>query len=181
MSAISQSLFNSLTDALKNLSGDTSIWLVFALLLVAFGLPVFLLVRALASRGQFDDRASRQNAIEAMLPGSGVAQDRNLQSDSDAEFAEVLESPQMQPVRRLLDLLPSSVKISKTVTIAEPTVVKMDSDDIKRAADLLRAGGDMDAVCRQVNPGYAQMAPLEQRMLRMTLAKVIEVEGGGAR
>jgi methanogenic corrinoid protein MtbC1 len=45
-----------------------------------------------------------------------------------------------------------SLNITKTLTMGEPTVVKMESNALRRAQDLLSAGKDMDSVCREINP-----------------------------
>jgi hypothetical protein len=38
--------------------------------------------------------------------------------------------------------------------MAGPLVVKLDTDSIRRAHDLLSAGQDLESVCREIEPEY---------------------------
>jgi hypothetical protein len=132
------------------------------------------MMKALASRGWIGDRGGtpQQDLVESLLKDAALSQTRSSQDASQAEF-QVLERSQTELPSRLFGFLPPGVKISETVTVTEPTVVKMGNDEIKQAADLLRGGSDMDTVCRQINPDYAQWPKLQQRLFRMTLEKVL--------
>lgn len=68
------------------------------------------------------------------------------------------------------------LKISKTFSAGEPTVVKIESDAIKTASELLRGGSDMDMVCRQINPQYANWGSLQKRLFRKTMEMVLKAE-----
>lgn len=69
---------------------------------------------------------------------------------------------------------PLSFTISRNVTIGKPTVLRMDQAALDSARDLMRAGKDLDSICRQVEPDYAGWGSLEQMMFRETMQAVLK-------
>jgi hypothetical protein len=80
---------------------------------------------------------------------------------------------QMERFQQLMTWKPS-LDITKTLTIGEPTVVKMESNALRTAQDLLSAGKDMDSVCREINPEYAQWGSIQQQLFRKTMESVLK-------
>src|SRR6266568_1105230 len=113
MGTILQSLLNDLAAALGNASNQTLAWMVFAVVLLALLLPVYLLMKALASRGWIGDRGTPQDLVESLLKDAELSSTRNSQDASHGEF-DVLERSQTELPSRLFGFLPSSVKISET-------------------------------------------------------------------
>jgi hypothetical protein len=69
------------------------------------------------------------------------------------------------------------IKVSKTVIVEEPTVVKLETDAIKTANELVQAGSDMDTVCHQINPEYAKWGSLRKELFRKTLEALLKTQG----
>jgi len=67
-----------------------------------------------------------------------------------------------------------SGNITETVTVGEPTVVKMETNTLQQAQDLLNAGKNMDAVCREINPEYAKWGSIQQQLFRKTMEAVLK-------
>jgi hypothetical protein len=67
-----------------------------------------------------------------------------------------------------------SDNITEPVTVGEPTVVKMETNALQQAQDLLNGGKDMDAVCREINPEYAKWGSIQQQLFRKTLEAVLK-------
>jgi hypothetical protein len=176
MDASWQSLLNWVSTLLANATGGTLVLIVLALLLVAFVLPAYLFAKALTPRYPASgSRVAAQDAlVQSLLKGGDASVTLDSPDDSRENLLRALgDSPADLP-RRLFGLLPANVKILETFTVGEPTVVKMGNDDLRKAADLLRAGADLDTICRQLNPEYAQWGALQQRLFRMTMEKVLK-------
>ena len=69
---------------------------------------------------------------------------------------------------------PLSINFTKTVRTSEPTVVRMENDAIQKAASLLVSGKDMDSVCAEINPDYANWGSLQKQLFRKTMEEVLK-------
>ena len=82
---------------------------------------------------------------------------------------------QMERFQQLMTWTPS-INITKTVTMGEPTVVMMGIDAMRKAQDLITAGKDMDSVCREIEPEYANWGSVQQQVFRKMLEAVLKMD-----
>jgi heme/copper-type cytochrome/quinol oxidase subunit 4 len=69
---------------------------------------------------------------------------------------------------------PLSIHFTETERTSEPTVVRMENDDLQKAASLLVSGKDMDSVCAEINPDYANWGSLQKQLFRKTMEEVLK-------
>lgn len=83
----------------------------------------------------------------------------------------------MQKFRGMMTLRtpePLSIHFTVTERTSEPTIVRMENDDIQKAASLLLSGKDMDSVCAEINPDYANWGSLQKQLFRKTMEEVLK-------
>ncbi len=86
---------------------------------------------------------------------------------------------QMDRFRRMMTSQPMtwqspSINISRTFSAGAPTVIRMDNDAVRKAQDLLKSGKDLDLVCREIEPDYANWDSIRQQLFRTTLEAVLK-------
>jgi hypothetical protein len=62
----------------------------------------------------------------------------------------------------------------RTLSVGEPLVVRLDKGTIQRARDLLNAGQDLEAVCHEIEPAYANWSFPQQRGFRKAMEAALE-------
>jgi hypothetical protein len=67
----------------------------------------------------------------------------------------------MGKFRQLMKSGPS-INIGQKVVRHEPIFIKLDNDAIQKVRDSLSAGKDLDAVCREIEPAYANWGYIQQ-------------------
>jgi hypothetical protein len=80
-------------------------------------------------------------------------------------------------IRLLLSAKPS-VKISRTVTVREPLVVKLNNETVQKARALLSTGQDLESVCREIEPAYANWSFPQQQGFRRAMETVLKTQLG---
>jgi hypothetical protein len=74
----------------------------------------------------------------------------------------------MGKFRQLMKSGPS-INIGKKVIRHEPIFIKLDKDAIQKVRDSLSAGKDLDALCREIEPAYANWGYIQQEVFRKAL------------
>lgn len=72
------------------------------------------------------------------------------------------------------------LKITRTTNFGDPSVVKLDKHAIQTASQLIRAGNDMNAVCRSINPDYAKWGAIQKQLFRTTMQAVLKAQAPGS-
>lgn len=80
---------------------------------------------------------------------------------------------QMGKFRRLMTSAPS-INIRRTVTMGEPVLIKLDNDALQKGRDLLNAGNDLDTVCREIEPAYANWGFIEKEAFRKAMEMMLK-------
>lgn len=83
---------------------------------------------------------------------------------------------QLERFQQLIAWKPS-INFTKTVTIGEPNVYKLDTNALQQAQDLLRGGKEIGSVCREINPEYANWGSIQQQLFQKTLEAVLKSQG----
>jgi hypothetical protein len=52
-------------------------------------------------------------------------------------------------------------------------VVKLDKDTVQKARDLIRAGADLESVCHEIEPAYADWRTIQQQAFRRAIEMVL--------
>ena len=79
---------------------------------------------------------------------------------------------------RLRRSVAPSIKISRTLSIGEPLVVRLDKDTIRKARDLLNAGQDLESICCEIEPAYADWSFPQQQGFRRAMETVLKAKQG---
>jgi hypothetical protein len=79
---------------------------------------------------------------------------------------------------RLLPSVKPSMKISRSLSIGEPLVVRLDRDSIQKARDLLNAGQDLESICHEIEPAYANWSFPQQQGFRKAMETVLKAKQG---
>lgn len=58
----------------------------------------------------------------------------------------------------------------------ESLVVRLNKDAVQKARDLLRAGNDLESVCREIEPAYANWRDVQQQAFRRAIEMVLNAE-----
>ncbi len=66
--------------------------------------------------------------------------------------------------------------ITRASSMAEPLVVRLGKDSIRRARDLLSAGQDLESVCREIEPAYANWRVPQQLGFRRAMETVLKTK-----
>jgi hypothetical protein len=74
----------------------------------------------------------------------------------------------MGKLRQFMTSRPS-INIRQKVIVGEPISIKLDNDALQKMRDLVSAGKDMDAVCRELEPAYANWGYIQQGAFRRAL------------
>jgi hypothetical protein len=141
------------------------------LLLIAFVFPMYFVIRMVSN-------AVRPDGRETTL-GEDVPE---MNSNDDQRANQVIwETPRnpegtLQGLNKLISRF-GIINVTKTVTIGEPTVVKMESDVLQQARDLHTAGKDMDSICREINPEYSRWGSTRQMLFRKTMETMLSSLG----
>jgi|HubBroStandDraft_6_1064221.scaffolds.fasta_scaffold48160_2 hypothetical protein len=79
----------------------------------------------------------------------------------------------MGKFRQLMKSGPS-IDIGKKVIRHESIVIRLDNDAIQKVRDSLSAGQDLDAVCREIEPAYANWGYIQQEIFRKALDMMLK-------
>jgi hypothetical protein len=66
------------------------------------------------------------------------------------------------------------INVTKTVTAGKPIVYNLGNEELQRAKELLKAGTDMDSICRQLDSNYANLGSMELAIFREALETVLK-------
>src|ERR1700745_4309073 len=130
-----ESLSNKISQLLTNTLGSRPYWSLIILLMLAFFVPIYFVIRRFSTISLDRSRTiSADNLPGANLGGNplsgGVLWDRQGNPEGTVQGLDSLLS-------RL-----GKINIAKTVTIAKPIVYKLGNDELQRAKELLKAGTD---------------------------------------
>jgi mannose/fructose/N-acetylgalactosamine-specific phosphotransferase system component IID len=145
----------------KSLAMDPALvgWFVLLLLIMAVVVPLYLAIKLRSYRAGL-------NRNSTMSPDNLMDLINRLPADGET----------IQTRTGLFGSLGSAIKIAKTVTVEEPTVMRMDGDAVQKAQLLLATGKDMDSICREINPEYASWGSFRQQMFQKAMEAVLKAQ-----
>ena len=156
-------LLSALQGVLGKELGQLAAWTFCIVVILCVVVPLYMMMKA-----STQVRTRREDEMAAI---SGV----DTTANPKPRFGLGLSLNPSINIRRAVSVGPSA---TVKVTTSQPLVVKLDKDAVQRARDLLTAGGDLDSVCREIEPEYANWISLQQRAFRKALETVLGVEQG---
>src|SRR5579863_7448153 len=68
----------------------------------------------------------------------------------------------------------SSIEIKRRVVMKDPIIIKLDKDALQRVRDRVSAGEDLDAVCTEIEPAYADWGAIRKEAFRKMMEMVLQ-------
>lgn len=74
----------------------------------------------------------------------------------------------------------SSIEIKRTVMMKDPIIIKLGNDALRQARDRVSAGEDLDTICREIEPAYADWGTIRKEAFRKMMGMVLKQQPGAA-
>jgi type II secretory pathway component PulF len=153
-------LLSALQDVLGKQLGQLVAWTFCIAVILAFVVPVVMMLRA-----STELRSETENEMDA-IPGV----DGTVNRKSRSRFAFSL-SPSIKIDRGT----PLGKHLTVKVSTSDPLVIKLDNDAVARAHSLLGAGSDIDSICREIEPAYADWQSVQQRAFQKAVEMLLKI------
>ncbi len=154
-------LVNALQDVLGKQWGLLAAWIFCAAVILLFLVPLVMMIRQ-----STELRSQAEDEMEA-ISGAASGVDRKPR----VRFGLSLD-PSLK-IRRGLSIGKAD---SFKVSVMEPTVIKLDNTAIQKARDCLSAGGDLDSICRELEPEYTNWISIRQQAFQKAIAMLLKTQ-----
>jgi hypothetical protein len=151
-------LVSALQDVLGKQLGLLAAWIFLLVVILLFLVPLSMMMRRSTElRSQAEDEM-------AAISGAGGAVERK------PRFGLSLNP--FFKIGRGLSIGQPHIKVS----MGEPVIIKLDNAAIQKARDSLSAGGDLDSICRELEPEYATWISIRQQAFQKAMEALLKAK-----
>jgi hypothetical protein len=154
-------LLSALQGMLGKELGQLVAWTFCAVIILVIVVPVYMIMKESTKL-----RSGREDDLDA-ISGEDSAVNRRTRFGLRVSLNPSVKIGRNVPVGE-----PFTVKVSG----GEPLVLKLDNDAIQKVRDLLSAGNDLDRVCREIEPAYANWGFVQQCAFKKAMELLLEVQ-----